>query len=107
MASSTGASVVTAAVNYGDRGMSMLARWPADHPDQAKRGKLVNREKICPGWKGSECGRVYEQQGISREWLASLSESERATFLEACEVMPNGNAYLTKRCASCQRNGAP
>jgi hypothetical protein len=94
---------MTTALDLGDRGCSMLARWPKDHPEEAKRNRLVKRDRTCVGFKGQPCQRVFEQVGVSRTWLSKLTESERVEFLKSCEVTSNGSAWLTARCARCQR----
>jgi hypothetical protein len=100
----SGAASPLPLAQYGDRGVPILARYPQDWPDESKRGFLVTRKKPCPGFEGEKCQNTVEQMGISRAWLAKLTDGERSFFLKACEVeTKTGNAYLPPRCARCER----
>jgi hypothetical protein len=91
-----------ALVDYGIN-ESPYARWPADHVDEKKRSRLITREKVCVGGKSWGCQNVVHQTGISKTWLARLSESHRAGFLENCELDAQGSAWLPKSCTRCSR----
>lgn len=77
--------------------MSRFLRvFPAGHEMQ---GRVMSRWALCP------CGQKFGQYAVSEEWLASLRDGARASYLESCDVR-DGIAYQPKKCPRCTRRAA-
>ncbi len=62
----------------------------------AKEGEERRQEVHC------RCGAPFTQYAVNPKYLASLTDGQRASFLESCEQIGKATAF-PDRCARCTR----
>jgi hypothetical protein len=74
-----------------------LLEYPRDDADESRRSKpRENPNAKC------RCGAEYSQFLVSPEYLASLTDGQRASFLESCVEIGKATAFPAL-CARCDR----
>lgn len=73
--------------------ISFVLHYPPGH---AQAGEERRQEVHC------RCGAPFTQYAVNPKYLASLTDGQRASFLESCERIKTAIAF-PKCCARCDR----